>query len=267
MTQSGVPNSSGILLCGHGSRDPATLDEFVSVVTSLRALLPDQDIDYGFLELTQPSIAEALAVMYQRGCRKISVLPGMLFAAAHVKHDIPQILAAFKKDHVDQDIAPEINLKITLARELGVCDNLINIASARITAALEQAEQRLSINRDETVLLVVGRGSGDEAALKDQRLVTARLQQSTGLKNARTCYANVATPKMAETLSDVTGAGFKRIILLPWFLFTGILVQRLQGQFQDCGQINPTIDFVELDHFGNHPLVAKTFADRFHELP
>ncbi|MBT3700872.1 MAG: sirohydrochlorin chelatase [Alphaproteobacteria bacterium] len=262
MTQSGSPNTSGILLCGHGSRDPATLDEFVNVVNGLRALLPDQDIDYGFLELTQPSIAETLAVMYQRGCRKISVLPGMLFAAAHVKHDIPQILADFQAGQTDLDTT----LEITLARELGVSDNLIKIASVRILAALEQANQRLAVDRDETVLLVVGRGSGDEAALRDQRLVTARLQQSTGLKNARNCYANVATPKMMEALSEVTGAGFKRIVLLPWFLFTGVLVQRLQGQYQDCARINPTIDFVETGHFGNHPLVAKTFAERYHDL-
>jgi sirohydrochlorin cobaltochelatase len=263
MTQSAIQNTSGILLCGHGSRDPATLDEFVSVVHALRALLPDQDIDYGFLELTQPSIAEALAVMVQRGCRKISVLPGMLFAAAHVKHDIPQILTDFQASQ------PDLNhtLDITLARELGVSDNLIKIACTRITAALEQANQRNAVDRDETILLVVGRGSGDEAALKDQRQVTARIQQSTGLKNARTCYANVATPKMAETLSEVMGAGFKRIVFLPWFLFTGVLVRRLLGQFQECARINLTIDFVEIDHFGNHPLVAKTFADRFHELP
>ena len=259
MTQSATPNTNGILLCGHGSRDPATLDEFVSVVGSLRALLPDQDIDYGFLELTEPSIDEALAVMYGRGCRKISVLPGMLFAAAHVKHDIPQILTDFQAGKTDLDIS--------LARELGVSDNLINIASSRISAALEQAEQHLSVDKNETVLLVVGRGSGDEAALEAQRLVTTRIQQSTGLKNARTCYANVAIPKMAETLSEVTGIGFKRIVYLPWFLFTGILVQRLQRQFQECARINPGTDFVEIDHFGNHPLVAKTFADRFHDLP
>ncbi|MBT3789826.1 MAG: sirohydrochlorin chelatase [Alphaproteobacteria bacterium] len=249
--------ATSILVCGHGSRDPAAIEEFTGVVGALRNLLPGVDIDHGFLELAAPSISEALESMYKRGCRNITALPGMLFAAAHVKEDIPEILSDFGKDHPD--------VEISLARELGLSDNLIEAASKRINSALDQANEIARLENDQTVLMVVGRGSRDKSALGHQEEISARLGEICGLKHFRTCYASVASPQMDEALRDVVPGRFKRIVFLPWFLFTGVVVNRLQGRFREISDENPAIDFVEVDYFGNHPLVAQTFADRYRE--
>jgi sirohydrochlorin cobaltochelatase len=249
--------TTSILVCGHGSRDPAAIEEFTGVVHTLRTLLPGIDIDHGFLELAAPSISEALEGMYQRGCRNITALPGMLFAAAHVKEDIPEILSAFVANHPD--------VEISLARELGLSDNLIEAASKRITSAMDQANKMTRVEDDQTVLVVVGRGSRDRSALEHQEQVSARLGEICGLKHVRTCYASVASPRMDEVLRDEVRGRFKRIIFLPWFLFTGVVVNRLQEQFREISTENPAMDFVEIDYFGNHPLVAQTFADRYRD--
>jgi sirohydrochlorin cobaltochelatase len=258
MTDNTENKKHGVLVCGHGSRAPAATAEFVSVVDALRALLPEQDVDFGFLELATPDISHALQGMYQRGCRKISALPGMLFAAAHVKQDIPKILLTFQAAHPD--------VEITLGRELGVSDLLIDVATQRIQIALDEANRIRKTDPDKTVLLVVGRGSRDEAALRDQEEITRRVCQTTGLKHSRTCYASVASPKLAEILADVAQEGFGRVILLPWFLFTGVIVDNLLELFEECSQSSPETEFIKISHFGDHPLIAHIFAQRYHEI-
>jgi len=253
-----TPSDTGVLLCGHGSRDPQAAVEFIRVVGGLRRHLPEQDVDYGYLELAEPSIPTALASMYARGCRKISVLPGMLFAAAHVKEDIPEILEDFRKSHPD--------VEITFARELGVSENLIHAAAEKLELALSDAEKSAMVPAGQTALLVVGRGSNDVAALQDLENITARLQSASSLPHARTCYANVATPIMEDVLAEVLQQDYRRIIFLPWFLFTGVLMQRLYGAFRAAAKTHPTVDFIEIDYFRDHPMVVKTFAERFHEL-
>jgi sirohydrochlorin cobaltochelatase len=248
----------GILLVGHGSRDHAAVAEFLRVVDALRLRLPDEHIDFGFLELTEPSISDALDVMYERGCRSAIVLPGMLFAAAHVKQDIPDILTAFQTGHPD--------FEITFARELGVSDNLIEAAGDKLKQAIvaSDATRRIAANR--TLLLVVARGSNDPAALQNLEEILERLKSETGLPQAQACYANVATPLFKDALADALEQGYSRIIMLPWFLFTGIVMQRLYSGFDVARQTNPTIDFVEIDYFRDHPLIIETFVERFQEL-
>ena len=50
----------GILLCGHGSRDPKAVREFQALVGKLKSRMPSIPFEYGFLEFNQPIIRIAL---------------------------------------------------------------------------------------------------------------------------------------------------------------------------------------------------------------
>ena len=60
-------NKTGLMICGHGSRDRDAVREFNSVAQGLKQRLPDYDIESGFLEFAQPIINSGLDKLRQRG--------------------------------------------------------------------------------------------------------------------------------------------------------------------------------------------------------
>jgi sirohydrochlorin ferrochelatase len=168
------------------------------------------------------------------------------------------LLAAFQKDHPD--------CHMTLGRELGVSPDLIDAAADRVARALDQAGQVQQISPEKTALLVVARGSRDEAALGDLAEITEVLKIRSGLENCFTCYASIAQPLMRDKLAELCGQDIQRILFLPWFLFTGILMKRLHDEFDEAAQANTETEFIALEYFCDHPGVTETFARRYQEL-
>ena len=88
-----------VVLCGHGTRHADGADEFRRVASAVRARLPDYDVGYAFLELSEPLLPAALKDLAAKGHRRIVVIPCMLFAAGHAKSDIPGMIARFEIRH------------------------------------------------------------------------------------------------------------------------------------------------------------------------
>src|SRR6516165_12734437 len=120
---------TAVLICGHGSRDPEAIAEFELVAAALRPRLPELDFATGYLEFARPTIRDGLAILAARGARRILAIPGMLFAASHVKNDLPWEMNSFIADH------PGIDVR--LGRDLGIDPKLLQAAAARIAAAAD----------------------------------------------------------------------------------------------------------------------------------
>jgi sirohydrochlorin cobaltochelatase len=75
----------GVMICGHGSRSQAAVDQFSRFVGKLPPYLPDWPIEYGYLEFANPVIRNGLDRLRNLGCNHILAVPGMLFAAMHAK--------------------------------------------------------------------------------------------------------------------------------------------------------------------------------------
>src|SRR6202051_4705205 len=118
---------TGGLICGHGSRDDEAVKEFELLAAALRPRFPDYDFATGYLEFARPNIRDGLAELVARGARRIYAVPGMLFAASHVKNDLPWEMNSFIAEH------PGVDLR--LGRDLAIDVKLINDAAERIAAA------------------------------------------------------------------------------------------------------------------------------------
>ena len=81
----------GIMICGHGSRDEDAVREFATLAGGLKTRFPDWPVEYGYLEFAQPIIKDGLGKLSEQGIRDVLAVPAMLFAAGHVKNDIPSI--------------------------------------------------------------------------------------------------------------------------------------------------------------------------------
>jgi sirohydrochlorin cobaltochelatase len=246
----------GIMVCGHGSRDEGAMVEFQLVATGIAARLPDYPIETGYLEFARPIIREGLEALVARGVRHILAVPGMLFAATHVKNDLPWELNTFMAEH------PEIEIRF--GRELGIEPKLLEAARARIEEA--EAKAATKVSRAETLLVVVGRGTTDSDANSNIAKVTRMLWEGMGFGWAETVFSGVAFPRVDDGLERATRLGFKRIIVFPYFLFTGVLVNRIYDQTREVAARHREIEFVEAPYLRDHPLVLDAFVERVREI-
>jgi sirohydrochlorin cobaltochelatase len=245
---------TAVLICGHGSRDPEAIAEFELVAAALRPRLPQFDFATGYLEFARPTIRDGLAALAGRGARQILAIPGMLFAASHVKNDLPWEMNTF--------VAQNPGMEVCLARDLSIDPKLLRAASERIAAAASDQ----AIPRAETLLIVVGRGTNDPDANSNISKLARMLWEGMGFGWAEVAFSGVAHPRVDAALTRAARLGFRRIIVFPYFLFTGVLVKRIYAQTDEVARRFPEIEFVKALYLRDHPGVIDAFNDRVGEL-
>ena len=92
------------------------------------------------------------------------------------------------------------------------------------------------------------------------------LWEGLGFGWAETAYSGVTFPLVKPALQNAAKLGFRRIVVFPYFLFTGILVRRIYDHTDEVAAAYPGIQFVKAPYLNDHPLVLDTFADRVEEI-
>jgi sirohydrochlorin cobaltochelatase len=243
------------MVCGHGSRNRLAVSEFAQLAEGLRHRMPGIPVDYGYLEFARPILRDGLDNLRAQGVEHVLAVPGMLFAAGHAKNDIPSVLNTY---------AAETGLRIDYGRELGVDRKMIQAAAARIGACLDQAGRSVPLH--DTLLVVVGRGSSDPDANSNVSKVTRMLVEGLGFGWGETLYSGVTFPLVEPGLRHVVKLGFRRIVVFPYFLFSGVLVSRIQQHSLRVAADHPGIEFLAASYLGDHPLVLDTFRERVEEV-
>ena len=205
----------------------------------------------GYLEFARPIIREGLDRLRSQGVDRVLAVPGMLFAAGHAKNDVPSVLNGYAAEH---------GIRLEMGRDLGIDPKLLAASRDRIDAALERGESDVGL--DETCLLVVGRGTSDSDANGNVAKVARMLWEGIGFAHAEIGYSGVAHPRTEVALERAARLGFRRIVVFPYFLFTGVLVRRIYEAADAVAARHPGIDFVRAHYLDDHPLVIDTFVER-----
>jgi len=250
-----VTDPIGVMVCGHGSRDAGAVAEFGALAEKLKGAFPAWPVDYGYLEFARPVIRDGLDRLVAQGVRHVLAVPGMLFAAGHAKNDIPSVLNTYQFGRP--------GLRIQYGRELGLDPKMIRAAGARIREALDAADP---VPLHETLLVVVGRGASDPDANSNVAKVTRMLWEGFGFGWAETAYSGVTFPLVEPGLEHAVRLGFRRIVVFPYFLFSGILVTRIYEATDAVAARHPEVEFLKAPYLNDHPLVLETFVDRVHEI-
>lgn len=248
----------GVMICGHGSRAQAAVDEFKVLAEKLPAYFPDEWItDYGYLEFANPVIRVGLDNLREAGVAKIVAVPGMLFAAMHTKNDIPTVLNSYAAEH---------GIDVRYGRDLGIDPKMIAAAGDRVRAAVDAANiKHGAVPLEETCLVVIGRGASDPDANANVAKVARLLQEGMGFGWLEVGYSGVTFPLVEPALSHAAKLGYRRIVVFPYFLFSGILIDRIYGFTDKVAAVHPEIQFVKAGYLGDHPKVLETFAERVKE--
>ena len=245
----------GVMLCGHGSRDKNAVREFAVLSEHLKQRMPQYPVEYGYLEFATPIIRAGLDSLKAQGVTRVLAVPGMLFAAGHAKNDIPSVLNTY---------AAQNGLRIDYGKELGIDPKMMRAAGDRVQEALTAAGP--GVSKHETLLVVVGRGASDPDANSNVSKVTRLLWEGFGFGWAETAYSGVTFPLVEPGLEHAARLGYRRIIVFPYFLFTGILVDRIYNAVGAVAARHPDIEFVKAPYLNDHPQVIATFQERIEQI-
>ncbi|MGU9956815.1 MAG: sirohydrochlorin chelatase [Arenicellales bacterium WSBS_2016_MAG_OTU3] len=252
-----LPEDAGVMICGHGSRAKIAAQEFSLLAAGLRARFPSLKIEYGFLEYASPNIHMGLDSLIAQGVKKIYAVPGMLFRATHAKNDIPSVLTTYMQKHP--------GLEIRYGRELGLHKQMIKAFEHRVLEALGLDETPKAGELYDTMLVVVGRGTSVATANAEAAKLTRIIAENLGFGWSETVYSGVTFPSVGAGLEMALKLGFKRIVVAPYFLFSGRLIGRIQSYIDKVVNENPNVDFRVADYLRDQTHVIDTFIARIAE--
>lgn len=223
---------TGLLLIGHGTRSAAGREQCIALVDLLRQFGQGYggfgSVELAFLELAEPAIEVAVARLVADRVERITVVPLLLFAAGHARHDIPRAVRQALAAH------QAAGLPWVQAEPLG-CHPAIVELSAR-----QAQEVAGELGRTGDCLLIVGRGTSDPAAQADFMDFVALRRAGLGTMPVEAAYLAQARPTLHEQLQRLAATGFKRIVVQPHLLFAGELIdvvrQRVEEVARHSGQ-------------------------------
>jgi len=173
-----------------------------------------------------------------------------------VKNDIPSVLNSYAARHE--------GLTIDLGKDLGIDPKMIRAAGARIQEALDEGGDGVPLH--ETMLVVAGRGASDPDANGNVAKVMRLLWEGFGFGWGETVYSGVTFPLVEPGLEHAARLGFRRIVVFPYFLFTGILIDRIYEHTDRVAERHRHIEFIKAPYLNDHPLLIETFKQRIEQI-
>ena len=240
------------MICGHGSRHKDTSTEFQNFIKEIKKRFPKNPLSYGFLEISSPNVKLELTKLIRAKTSRILTVPVMLFAAGHIKKDIPDLIKA--------SLSGNSSTKIKISREIGLDQKLIKAAKQKIEETQQTSSQ--SISKKETLLMMVGRGTSMEKVNKKIEKISRSLRNQIKFLDNDTSFMGITGPRFENSLIISARRKFKRIIIFPYFLFTGVLLDRIHSVTNKISKKFPETEFLISPCFKDHPLVIDAFADR-----
>jgi sirohydrochlorin cobaltochelatase len=238
-----------IVLLGHGSREQQANLDFELLAQSLRAAWPKHHLIHAYVELARPSLAEALAQAATL-CPRVVVLPCFLFAAGHVKNDLPLELFRARAEF------PQVEF---------IAANALGVHPALVWAALDRLGSVDATEGARKAMVVVGRGSSDPDANGDFAKLVRLIGEAVGWPLTLLGFIGITTPTLNQSLELLARARPDEILVLPYFLFAGRLITQIEEKMAGFSSRHPWIKTRLVPYLGLHQGLMRALESRFNE--
>ena len=244
-----------VVIAGHGSRDHEGVQEFLAFADLFRRHQAQRTVEVGFLEFAQPTVEEAVDRCVAQGAQQIVVLPGVLMSARHAKDDLAAEVQLVRRKY------PQA--LVHLGHPLHLHPKLLQLCRQRIEEA--EAVSPMKVDRQNTCLVVVGRGSSDPDANGDMCKLARIVWEGMQFGWSHIAYSGITTPRVRDTLDRTVRMGFRRVLVFPCFLFTGRLVKEVYALCAEIQASYPNVDILPAGYLGTDALLLDVFLDRAQE--
>jgi len=249
-----LPIHRPLLMVGHGTRDKEGRQAFLDFVESYQSLDTSRPVFCCFLELTEPNIIEGVEKCVEQGFTDITVLPILLFAARHTKFDVTNELDRALK------LYPQVTFHY--GGHFGNTPTILDLWRSRLDKLDDGQNNPLNIPAEETVLLIVGRGSSDPDANSDVYKFSRLLWEGSNYLTVETCFIGITHPRLEDGFKRARLYNPRRIIVLPHFLFTGALMKKIFRISSEQQELYPDISIDNLSEIGFNPALFSVVRER-----
>lgn len=243
-----------VLFVGHGSRLQAGNEEVLQFVEMMRSDIdPTLLVETCFLEFASPNIEEGIQKCVEKGAGEIHVIPIILLHAGHSKLHIPAEIEHAKEHFPD--------IQFTYGQTIGVHEEVFEILKSR----LEEVGLDVKEKHEDTAILLIGRGGSDPYANGDFYKISRLLWEQLNVPIVESAFMGITTPSVDEGINRCVKLGAKKIIMLPYFLFTGILMERMNKMAQQYRVTFPEVTIEIAEYFGYHPKLRTVLLERMNQ--
>lgn len=109
--------NNGLVLLGHGARDPEWAEPLKEVASRIRRDSGSKYVELAFLEFMSPDLDASVHQLVQAGCTKITILPMFIAQGGHLKRDLPVAVDRLRQ------LCPTIEL--VLAPAVGTAETIL----------------------------------------------------------------------------------------------------------------------------------------------
>ncbi|NKE35236.1 ferredoxin [Natronococcus sp. JC468] len=245
-------DDEAVLLIGHGSRREKSNQQVRELAAELESRL-GIPVDVAFLELAAPAIDEALAELATLTSR-VTVVHCSLFAASHVKNDVPLAIERARATH---------DLEIDNGAHLGIHPAILDLLDDRARTV----EDELAVDRtaDDVAVVLCGRGSSDPDANGDVHKLARLLYEGRAFDRAEATFVGVTDPTLEDTLHGLSKHRPDAVVVLPYMLGDGVLTQRVRDWTSEFDDEYPYVDALAGDPLGTDSRLLDVLADRWQE--
>ncbi|TJZ51157.1 sirohydrochlorin chelatase [Streptomyces piniterrae] len=255
-----------LLIAGHGTRDESGAEALRALVHTVGERHPEVPVAGGFFgpAPTEPTLGEAVAGLVARGADRIAAVPLLLAPTGEVRAALPEALERIREDHP--------GLGFACAAEPGPGPKLLDALERRVEQALGSGARRPQ-DLARTTVLLVGRGAAEPQANAEVARAARLLFEGRGFAGVETAFITQAWPDVPAGLDRCAAlataapgvVGPTRIVVMPYFLFSGGLMERLCMQTEGWAAAHPGTEVYGANVIGPGPELAEAVMERYLE--
>ena len=229
------------LLAGHGSRNRDGNDEIERFADQWRQKHPDWRIEVCFIEHADVLLNNGLD-RAAKDAERVVLIPFILNAAGHVKMELPAAIEAARERHP--------NVEFVVTRHLGMGREIFDVLQKQ----LDRLMKALDVPDPQTTgVILLGRGSSDAGANGELARMARWIFEENDHELVDLAFTGVTWPRLETVVQRQVKLGMTQICVIPVYLFTGVLIERIAGQLERLKQQYPQVAFALGKHFGFEP--------------
>lgn len=242
--------SETLLLIGHGSRNIEGNREIEVFADLWRKRQPQWNIEMCFVEFADVLLDQGLDHA-AKNAKRVIVVPLILNAAGHVKMEAPE--------HIAKARLRNPNTEFLYVPNLGADDRILHILERNLRKALAALDMP---DPKTTGVILLGRGSSDRGANGELAKLARWMLEETEHELVDIAFTGITFPRLETVVQRQVRLGMTQIVVLPYYLFTGTLIERIRRQVERLRTQYPQLGFSLGEYFGFEDEIFQLLDER-----